>query len=643
MHDPGKGDAPVIAPGAGVGALGKGAPGSRLEAAGSRGAGGGPVAFLLLLALLAAGPLVLGATRPWSQAVMQGVGLLLGIAVLVRILGAWRKSLAIGALDLSIWIFVAYAAVHYLVAPSEIVARREMLLIILYAIVFYAAWRHLPGSQHARAVALFVGAIAFFEAAYAVIQWLRDSPFIAFGVPRAPVYGTRAGGTFNCPNHFAGYLEMGLPLIVAFVLFSKFPRWTKVLLSAMAAVIVAGMLLSVSRGGWIATCVALGALVLFAGRQSGVGWVRPALVLGLFGLAIGAWLLASPMARARFGQMGGPGIDVRTSLYRDALKMIPEAPLFGTGPATFQYVHPRFQGPECGEMRAHYTHNDYLNLACDYGLVGVGIVGGFLTCLGLALARARRKIERRNDRALWAGSVAAIIALLVHSALDFNMHIPANAATFFAIAALPLRFAGDQGFIRFESRMARVIVIVLFAMVLGWYGVTTIRNGVGNAYWLMANQREGEIGHAEAMSLAGRALTWDPRQDSAAELAGDYLRVLAAKTEDNAERARIGGKAISYYTMARRNNPWGITAMVKQAMTYDSLRRYPEAYMLYSQALQADPRNWRIRGWLARHYWQRGMLDRAKETYERAVELGGDSEIRRGLEAVMKVQEARKK
>lgn len=632
----------MIAPGAGAGVLGKGAPRTGFSTLGARGGDGGQVVFLLLLALLAAGPLLMGASRLWSHAIMHGIGLLLGGAVLVRLLAGWRRGLSIGALDLSIWAFVAYAAVHYLLAPSEIVARRELLLIVLYAIVFYAAWRHLPGAQHARAVALFIGTIAFLEAGYAIIQWFRDSPFIAYGLPRAPVYGTRAGGTFNCPNHFSGYLEMGLCIIAAFVLFSKFAKWGKALLFVMGCVIVAGILLSVSRGGWISTCAGLLTLVLLASRQAGVGWFRPAIFVGLFGLAIGAWLLASPMARARFGQMGGQGIDVRTSLYRDALKMIPEAPAFGTGPATFQYVHPRFQGPECGETRARFTHNDYLNLACDYGLVGVAIVGGYLVCLGRALGRSRLKIERRNDRALWAGSVAAIVALLVHSAVDFNMHIPGNAVTFFAIAALPLRFAGDQGFLKFEGRVMRASIIVLFAMVLGWFGVKSIKNGVGQAYWLTASQREGEIGHTEAISLATRALAWDPRQDSAAELAGDYLRVLAAKTDDNTERARVGARALSYYSIARQNNPWEITAAVKQAMTYDSLRRYPEAFMLYRQAVQADPRNWRIHGWLARHYWQRGMLDRAKETYERAVELGGDAETRRGLEAVIKIQDAKK-
>lgn len=609
----------------------------------TRGIDGGQVVFLLLLGLLAAGPLLFGATRPWSQAVMQAIGGLLGVAVLVRLAWDWRGGVAPGALDVAVWLFVGYAAAHYVVAPSEVVARRELLLIVLYAIVFYAAWRHLPGATHARAVALVVGAIAFLEAAYAIVQWLGDSPFIAFGVPRAPGYGMRAGGTFNCPNHFSGYLEMGLAVVLGFALFSKFSRWAKAALFLAAGVIVVGILLSVSRGGWIATGVSLLVLVVVAARGTAVGWVRPALVAAAFAVSVAVWLLASPLARARLSHMGGQGIDVRTSLYRDALKMIPEAPIFGTGPATFQYVHPRFQGPECGETRARFTHCDYLNLACDYGLVGVVLVGGFLGALGLGLARARRRIERRNDLALWAGSVTAVVAILVHSAVDFNMHIPGNAVTFFALAALPLRFAGNREAPWAGSVALRWSVVVAFAALLGWFWVTVVRNGVGNAFWLMVHQREGEISHDEALSLAERALAWDPRQDSAAELAGDYLRVLAAKTEDPAERARLGARAISHYMTARRNNPWEITATVKQAMTCDVMRRFPEAFMLYQGAVEADPRNWRIHGWLARHYWQRGMLDRAKQTYERAIELGGDTEVQRGLEALVKFMEAKRK
>lgn len=635
----------MIAHAGGARMLGRGGDALRLgpEAALARGIDGGQVVFLLLLGLLAAGPLLFGATRPWSQAVMQAVGGFLGLAVLARMVRHWRGGAAPGALDVAVWLFVGYAGAHYALAPSEVVARREFLLVVLYAIVFYATWRHLPGARHARAVALVVGAIAFFEAAYAIVQWFRGSPFIAFGVPRAPGYGLRAGGTFNCPNHFSGYLEMGLAVVLAFALFSKFSRWVKAALFGAAGVIVAGILLSVSRGGWIATAVGLGALVLAAARGTSVGWARPALLVVAFVASVGAWLVASPLARARLSHMGGQGIDVRTSLYRDALKMIPEAPLFGTGPATFQYVHPRFQGPECGETRARFTHCDYLNLVCDYGLVGAVLAGGFLVALGAALARARRRIERRNDLALWAGSVAAVSAILAHSVVDFNMHIPGNAATFFVLAALPLRFAGNRDAPWADRAGVRWSITVAFALLLGWYWVKVVRNGAGNAYWLAAHQREGQIGHDEALALAERAMAWDPRQDSAAELAGDYLRVMAAKAEDPAERGRLGARAIAYYMTARRNNPWEITATVKQAMTCDVLRRYPEAFMLYQGAVQADPRNWRILGWMARHFWQRGMLDRAKETYERAIALGGDAEVRRGLEALVKFMEARRK
>lgn len=168
----------------------------------------------------------------------------------------------------------------------------------------------------------------------------------------------------------------------------------------MGCVIVAGILLSVSRAALISTCAGLLTLVLLASRQAGVGWFKPAIFVGLFGLAVGAWLLASPMAGLNLARWAARGRRCSHVALSRCAGMIPEAPAFGTGPATFQYVHPRFQGPECGETRARFTHNDYLNLACDYGLVGVAIVGGYLVCLGRALGRSRLKIERRNDRAL---------------------------------------------------------------------------------------------------------------------------------------------------------------------------------------------------------------------------------------------------
>jgi tetratricopeptide (TPR) repeat protein len=98
-------------------------------------------------------------------------------------------------------------------------------------------------------------------------------------------------------------------------------------------------------------------------------------------------------------------------------------------------VFPRYQDQEVNGYVDH-AHNDYLEFGVETGMIGLLILGSIvLICLGIALLA---QYKRRDSlcRGIAFSVVMGITAILIHSSVDFNLQIPANAATFIVILAM---------------------------------------------------------------------------------------------------------------------------------------------------------------------------------------------------------------
>ena len=95
------------------------------------------------------------------------------------------------------------------------------------------------------------------------------------------------------------------------------------------------------------------------------------------------------------------------------------------------------------QFRTFYTnffvneaHNDYLQLLIETGLVGFGIMVWLVVTV---YARALKKIKNWSNDVGGAVTLACLLGLtgiLVHSAVDFNLQIPANAAIFYVLCTV---------------------------------------------------------------------------------------------------------------------------------------------------------------------------------------------------------------
>jgi O-antigen ligase len=587
---------------------------------------------------------MLGSTRHWAQHVLLALSIPLGLASAFRLWCSGDRPLKVTLPELAMAGFLCYLVGHYFVAPSEVLARAELLLVSLYAAVFWTTSRHLPSARHAHSIGWLVVLLTAGTSVYGILQYMQGNVYIAWGVLRAEQYGLRAGGLFNCPNHFAGYLEMGLGLALGFLFFAKM-RWAVRLFLVVAVLaMIGGIVLSVSRGGWIATG---GMFVFLAGMALGVGripkWVPVVAVLLVGGVGWTAFE-NNDLIRSRFEQMvrsdeGGISFtDIRLTLYRDALTLIEMKPWTGHGPATFEFMHPRVQSPHY-YTRAVYVHGDYLNLLTDYGIIGGGIASVFLLGLAISFWLMRRKVQTPMDSGLLAGASAALVVMLLHAVVEFNLHIPANALTLFAVvgAALGVRREPVLAFSLSFCKSRVVAAGVLgFTLLFSW---VVVRSGVGCGFYYFAAKQMQKEDTSSMVALCERSLRWDPRQANAALLLGDFWRSKTLSVPTVRERDELALKAIGYYERARKANPWLIESFNKMSLCYDIMEQRQEAWNMLQQALRLEPYGRPVHRLIADHLWRWGYLDDARKHYEYVLWLyGGDEEARENLNRLNQLQ-----
>jgi len=390
-----------------------------------------------ICALLAFGVFAHGVVEPWSEAVLE-----IGAAVL---LVWWGLLFAQGRparvrwhplfwplAALWLWAMVQYhAGITAVAFPTRIEILKLSALVLLFFVIVQA----FQTLGHWRAFAWFLLTLGFAVSVFGILQhftfngklyWFREMRY--GGIPFGP-YVNR--------NHFAGLVELIIPLGLSLLLLRAEERDRLPLLGVLTLMPIGALFLSASRGGIAAFFLELGLLFILAVLRGHAGkqLVAGAVLLLVAGGFV-AWLGAG-RALDRFESYRQLEVTEarRAEMLRDSWRIFLDHPVMGTGLGTLKEVFPRYETLYDGAIVSH-THNDYVEGLAETGIVG-GMIGlSFLVLLLLGAWRRIALADNRLDMALHLGAVAACFALLAHSLVDFNLHIPANALIFLTLAAL---------------------------------------------------------------------------------------------------------------------------------------------------------------------------------------------------------------
>jgi len=200
-----------------------------------------------------------------------------------------------------------------------------------------------------------------------------------------------------------------------------------------------GVFLSLSRGGSVSLVIgfvlfglcSLVMLFLSGNRSALISGGIAMGVIGILGVALTSLLLANASVASR---LQGLWMDTfREDLWRAAAHDFGRAPFIGMGAGSFQWSA-RLMMP----YESLLAHNDFAQLLSEYGLIGFLLVTATLSAhfsTGLkcvtgfsrvSLDSGENGIRLSDSRAMLVGCLVVVLAEIIHSFFDFNMHLGAN-------------------------------------------------------------------------------------------------------------------------------------------------------------------------------------------------------------------------
>lgn len=300
-----------------------------------------------------------------------------------------------------------------------------------------------------------------FEAVYGIVQYLTGWQKIFTYTKQFDL--EEATGTYINRNHFAGLLGLIVPFVLALAFYSlqrgdrrrqgggseqasrgnSSSSFQSLFYFFLAVVLMVGLVFSRSRGGILALLFSLIFMAFLAQlKVRRKAWMVGIFVVLLAMIGYGLWIGLDPVL-ARFEQMAEPGYlqqEGRIAMWKDALRLVRDHPLVGTGLGTFGTGFRHYQ-TGLVNLYVDHAHNDYLEFAADTGLVGVALL--FLPILYLCFKMIVSFLvdPRRYRPAVTLGCIGSTLGMLIHSATDFNLQIPANALIFAVVLGIGYKAA----------------------------------------------------------------------------------------------------------------------------------------------------------------------------------------------------------
>ncbi|GAB4313609.1 MAG: hypothetical protein Kow0059_04860 [Candidatus Sumerlaeia bacterium] len=357
-----------------------------------------------------------------------------------------------------LWAFVAWAGASLLWTPTPAFSLRTFYTLALFAfgfvcvselIVRRADWMRFYGLIIV--ISAVLAAISFLQHLDLTRGFMLDWEQVRVRNRIGSFIGHNTGlSAFIMPSLFLtlGVLEAGRPARRAL----RWALWGYLVLFAF--VIVAAQ----SRGVWLTLAVFVPVYYVVLKRRLGLPlpWRRAA--AGAVLIAAVTALQVLPLSFNPFFNRAAPIKQRLDYLFPDTLRtetrlrilvcsipLIAQKPLWGHGLGTFRYVYPKAQGDYLSahpdtrivptNLRTIRAHNDWLQIAIELGLAGLGLaVGGIVYYARWGWRRLRGADARWTH--LMIAVFVSLMAQLFHALMDFPFHIPPTALLAVVMGAL---------------------------------------------------------------------------------------------------------------------------------------------------------------------------------------------------------------
>jgi O-antigen ligase len=399
--------------------------------------------FMGVLGMLMFGPLALGAVDPWAIFTLEA-----GAALLLLV---WTIAAAVSPLGLRIRLspLLAPMLLYFSVGVLQLLLHRsayayngvmELQLDLAYGALAFLMLQSMQRNNDFTKLGWLLAAFGFAVAAFGIWQSLDGNGKIYWVVtrPEAVIFGPYANH-----SHYAGLMELVMPFALVLAA-GRMERGGRRSILAFAAAFMAGsVMLAHSTGGVIA--LAAETLIFFLlvkrTRKGAPIDLRAAAAVITLGIATTLFLFWADRSHTleQLTSLHDPlhanTTTSRLAIAKDSLHMFTGRPILGWGLGNFALVYPKYQS-YYSLFLINHAHNDFLEALTEAGLIGFGAMVWFVVVL---YRSATSKIANWRTDMRASIRFAALIGctgMLIHGLYDFNLHIPGNAALFFALSWL---------------------------------------------------------------------------------------------------------------------------------------------------------------------------------------------------------------
>jgi len=266
------------------------------------------------------------------------------------------------------------------------------------------------------------------------------------------------------PNYVTAFIGPALLLCPGLIAASA-SRWGRTALGIAAGVIALCIFVAGVRSAWLGTLLVGGALaVLVAFERRPVRISRTVLATAFATVCIlSLFVVPNPLVPRRYGFVhrlkAARPVESRLYFYMAARRMIADHPVLGVGYNNYgvefwDYADALQKVPrnrvygyileDMGGVRADQTHNEYLQIAAETGLLGLATFFLFLVIFLGRLAKDYLHSQIWHDRLLLAGMAGGVAFLLVDCLFSFPLRLPCSSLAFWLVLGIGSRYARPE-------------------------------------------------------------------------------------------------------------------------------------------------------------------------------------------------------